>query len=83
MRHLPPIDMHAHIEAGIAAADLLELKSLIFAATRSLDEAEGALKRSDPWTVWGVGCHPGLVRAQNAFDPAQFAALTARTPAVS
>jgi len=75
--------MHAHIETDITAADLLELKSLIFAATRSLDEAERALDRSDPWTVWGVGCHPGLVGVQKAFDPARFAALISRTACVS
>jgi TatD DNase family protein len=83
VRHLPPIDMHAHIEADISAADLLELRSLIFAATRSLDEAEQALRRSDPWTVWGVGCHPGLVGVQKAFGSVQFAALISRTPYVS
>lgn len=83
MRHLPSIDMHAHIEADIAAADLLELRSLIFVATRSLDEAATALDRSDPWAVWGVGCHPGLVGVQKAFDSARFAGLIARTPYVS
>lgn len=82
-RHLPPIDLHAHIELGIAAADLLDLRSLVFAAARSLDEAEQALRRSDPWTVWGVGCHPGLVGAQKAFHPARFAELIAKTPYVS
>ncbi|WP_150246256.1 TatD family hydrolase [Nocardiopsis quinghaiensis] len=83
MRRLPPIDMHAHIEPDISPGDLLELGSLIFAATRSLDEAERVLKRSDPWTIWGVGCHPGLVRVQNAFDAARFSELIARTPYVS
>ncbi|WP_410641239.1 TatD family hydrolase [Amycolatopsis sp. lyj-346] len=83
MRRLPPIDMHAHIEPDISPGDLLELGSLIFAATRSLDEAERALQRSDPWTVWGVGCHPGLVGVQKAFDAARFAELIARTPYVS
>lgn len=83
MRRLPPIDVHAHIKADIAAADLGELRSLVFAATRSLDEAELALRRSDPWTVWGVGCHPGLVGVQKAFDRARFAELIAKTPYVS
>ena len=83
MRRLPSIDMHAHVEADIEAADLLGLKSLIFAATRSLDEAATALDRSDPWTIWGVGCHPGLVEVQKAFDPARFAELISRTPYVS
>ncbi|MFK4222222.1 TatD family hydrolase [Streptomyces sp. NPDC019890] len=83
MRRLPPIDMHAHIDPDISPSDLLELGSLIFAATRSLDEAERALRRSDPWTIWGVGCHPGLVGVQRAFDAARFAELIDRTPYVS
>lgn len=83
MRRLPPIDLHAHIEADIAPADLLDLGSLVFAATRSLDEAERALDRSDPWTIWGVGCHPGLVGAQKAFTSDRFAKLLSRTAYVS
>jgi TatD DNase family protein len=83
MRHLPPIDMHAHIEPDIAATDLLELGALVFAASRTLEEAARALERSDPWTLWGVGCHPGLVGAHKAFDPDRFTELIARTPYVS
>ncbi|MEU6848391.1 TatD family hydrolase [Actinacidiphila alni] len=83
MRRLPAIDMHAHIDPDISPDDLSELSALIFAATRSLDEAERALKRSDPWTIWGVGCHPGLVGVQKAFDAARFAELINRTPYVS
>lgn len=83
MKRLPPIDLHAHIEADIAASDLSELGSLIFAATRSLDEAEQALGRSDPWTIWGVGCHPGLAGVQKAFDPVRFAELIRKTAFVS
>lgn len=83
MRHLPSIDMHAHIEPDISPGDLLGLGALVFAATRSLDEAEQALKRSDSWTVWGVGCHPGLVGVQKAFDTGRFAELITGTPYVS
>lgn len=83
MRRLPSIDMHAHIEPDISPGDLLELGALVFAATRSLDEAERALKRSDSWTVWGVGCHPGLARVQKAFNADRFAKLIVSTPYVS
>ena len=83
MRRLRPIDMHAHIQADIAAADLMELGSLVFAATRSLDEASQVLSRSEPWTIWGVGCHPGLTGAQKAFDHDRFANLIQRTSYVS
>lgn len=75
--------MHAHIEADISASDLTDLGALVFAATRSLDEAERVLQRRDAWTVWGVGCHPGLVGAQKAFEVDRFAALSARTAYVS
>jgi TatD DNase family protein len=75
--------MHAHIEAGISPSDLLELGSLVFAATRSLDEADEVLRRSDAWTVWGVGCHPGLAGAQKSFQLDRFADLITRTPYVS
>lgn len=83
MRGLPPIDMHAHVRPDIAASELAALESLTFAATRTLDEAERALTRSDGWTVWGVGCHPGLMGAQKAFDAARFAELIEHTSFVS
>lgn len=83
MRGLPPIDMHAHIKPEIAASELDALGALTFAATRTLDEAEQALGRSDDWTVWGVGCHPGLVGAQKSFDVERFAKLIERTSFVS
>lgn len=83
MSRLLPIDLHAHIEAGIASADLVDLRAVVFAATRSLDEAERALGRSDISTVWGVGCHPGLVGAQKVFEVERFAALITRTGYVS
>ena len=75
--------MHAHIKPEISASELDALRSLTFAATRTLDEAEQGLARSDGWTVWGVGCHPGLVGAQKSFDAARFATLIGRTSFVS
>jgi TatD DNase family protein len=78
----PPLDVHAHIDANI---DPRELRSLgtIFAATRSLDEADIATLRSDENTVWGVGCHPAVVGAHKAFTAEHFADLTCRTAFVS
>lgn len=83
MRRLRPIDLHAHVAPDIGAPDLMELGALVFAVTRSIDEAEAALNRRDEWTVWGVGCHPGLVGAQRTFETGRFAALVERTPFVS
>lgn len=75
MRTLPALDLHAHIEPAIAAHELTALGAAVFAVTRSLAEAEAALRRNDPTTVWGVGCHPGLLSAQRDFSPNQFAGL--------
>ena len=82
MRALPPLDLHAHVDAGIEASELMALRAIVFAVTRTLDEAERALKRSDNTTIWGVGCHPGLVRAQKSFDAERFRALAESTPFV-
>ena len=82
MRALPPLDMHAHVDTGIEAAELSALQAIVFAVTRSLDEAEQALKRADTTTIWGVGCHPGLVGVQRAFDVERFQALAAAAPYV-
>ena len=82
MRALPPLDLHAHVDTGIEAAELIALQAIVFAVTRSLDEAEQALKRSDGTTIWGVGCHPGLIAVQRAFDAERFQALTEATPYV-
>lgn len=80
MRALPPLDLHAHIDTGIEASELSALQAVVFAVTRSLDEAEQALKRSDRTTIWGVGCHPGLVGVQKAFDAERFRVLAETTP---
>lgn len=39
----------------------------MFAVTRSLDEFEVVRERRDARTLWGIGVHPGLVRANKAF----------------
>ena len=82
MRVLPPLDLHAHVGTEIDAAELSALQAIVFAVTRSLDEAEQALKRSDGTTIWGVGCHPGLVGGQKAFDAERFRVLVEATPYV-
>lgn len=82
MRTLPALDLHAHVDATIAPEDLTALNAAIFAVTRSLDEADVALRRSDQLTVWGVGCHPGLVGAHREFSIERFAGLLDDTPFV-
>jgi TatD DNase family protein len=80
---LPPLDLHAHIETGIAPRALEALGAVVFVATRSINEYERVRKRGDAVTVWGLGCHPGVVAAQDAFDEDQFARLLATTPFIS
>lgn len=81
----PPLDLHAHIDAGIEAAKLLNLRAVIFAATRSLSEASSALARqhADLLTVWGVGVHPLSSNALQNFDTQLFSSLVAQTAYVS
>ena len=83
MRGLPSLDMHAHIDVAIEPLELTALNAVVFAACRSLDEAEVALARSDGLTVWGTGCHPGLVGAQKAFTADRFRDQILRTPYVA
>lgn len=79
----PALDLHAHVNVAIAPSDLRRLGAVVFAATRSLDEAATALARRDEQTIWGVGCHPGLVGAHKAFDQGRFAELIRDTAFVS
>ncbi|MDN5797779.1 MAG: TatD family hydrolase [Intrasporangium sp.] len=77
----PPLDMHAHVDPAIRPDDLLALRAVIFAASRTLEESGTALDRQnqDPLAVWGVGVHPGVKAALETYDPARFTDLIART----
>lgn len=74
-RKLPPLDLHAHVSSDVSPRVLEGLGAVVFAATRSLDEYEEVCRRSDAVTVWGLGCHPGLVTAQKNYDGDRFSAL--------
>lgn len=82
-RQLPPLDLHAHIDPNISSADLERLGAVVFAATRSLDEYESVRNRRDQVTIWGVGCHPEVVEAQDSYDPETFAAMLSSSAYVS
>lgn len=79
----PPLDAHAHIETSIYAGDLLELRAVVLAATRTLDEFKSTLPRKDPVTIWGVGAHPGVRDAIDGFSIDEFKRLAQKTPVVS
>jgi TatD DNase family protein len=75
---LPPLDSHAHVETGIPANDLRELRAVVVAVTREPAEWEAALARNDPMTLWGIGAHPGKAGALRDFDAENFRAATDR-----
>jgi TatD DNase family protein len=83
MNVLPPLDTHAHVSADIPASDLERLGAVIFIPTRSLSEFRKVSGRKDVVSIWGLGCHPGLVGAQREFDAAAFAAALSMTPYVA
>lgn len=82
MRVPPPLDTHAHVDPGIDASGLRKLGAFIFVMTRSLEEFEAVRSRSDLRALWGVGVHPGLVRAQKAFTVERFRQQIQDTPLV-
>lgn len=79
MTALPALDLHAHIEPSITGSDLDDLNATVFAVTRSLEEAQAAVVRTDRAVVWGVGCHPGLAASHRGFRSDRFAELLERT----
>ncbi len=82
MEILPPLDAHAHIDPSRQAEELTGC-GLVLAATLSLDEADRVLARDEAHVIWGVGCHPRKLKAQQAFDADRFAALSARSLLIS
>ena len=81
--NLPPIDAHAHINSKIDADQLIALRAIILAATRSLDEFFEVAHRKDSLTIWGVGAHPGVPRAIRTFELNRFREALELTPIVS
>jgi TatD DNase family protein len=72
-RTLPPLDVHAHIDPTVTDAQLATLgNALIFAVTRSLDEAVAVRTRRDSRVLWGCGTHPGVPDAVAKYSPGRF-----------
>ena len=81
MKALPPLDAHAHIDSTRTADELAD-SGIVLAMTNSLDEAALVVGRHEPNIVWGVGCHPRMLKAQELFDPDLFRELAERTAVV-
>ena len=61
---LPRLDCHAHIAPDVTVPQVAALNgAIIFAMTRSPDEAAAAARRHDETILWGYGAHPGLKTA--------------------
>lgn len=76
---LPPLDLHAHVDPTVTPAQLLTLgPAIVFAVTRTLDEAAQAAHRNDDRILWGVGAHPGRGDALDGFSAPVMAELVAR-----
>lgn len=83
MRQLPPLDVHTHVSTEISAAELERLGAVTLIATRSTADFEKVAGRSDLVSVWGVGCHPSLVRVQAAFVAEKFKEALTATPYIA
>jgi TatD DNase family protein len=77
----PPLDAHAHIDTTIDPKELLGLRAVILAASRSLDESARALSRQsrDLLTVWGVGVHPAVSASLENYTVERFSELVKKT----
>jgi TatD DNase family protein len=81
MKALPSLDAHAHLNPTRSTGELAE-SGAVLAMALSLEEAALAIGRRDPMVVWGVGCHPRKLKAQESFDAERFRDLAERTAVV-
>lgn len=76
---LPALDCHAHVAPDVTRTQLAALGDVVvFAVTRSLDEAESVVDRRDMRVMWGCGIHPGVRSAMSAYDERRLARLVSR-----
>jgi TatD DNase family protein len=81
MKELPSLDAHAHLDDSRPVDELANSGSVL-AMTESLERAALAIDRRDNQVVWGVGCHPRKVRAQESFNAQRFRDMAKRTALV-
>lgn len=76
---LPALDSHAHIDPTVTARQVNALgHSHTFAVTRSLEEAGRVPRVFADRLTWGLGVHPAVAAAQQAYDERTFAELLPR-----
>jgi TatD DNase family protein len=67
---LPRLDCHAHIAPDVTIPQVAALDgAIVFAMTRSPDEAAMVDRRRDETILWGYGAHPGLGTAIEQVTP--------------
>lgn len=81
MKPFLSMDAHAHIRPTRTALEL-SAAGVVLAVTLSLDEARKTLGREEPYIVWGVGCHPRKIKAQESFNPDRFVELVEQLPLI-
>ncbi len=70
------LDAHAHLGLDVTRGDLDALGTTgIMAVTRTPEEWPGVLGRRDSRVVWGIGCHPGVLRGLRMYNEALFTAV--------
>lgn len=65
------LDAHGHFDPRRGSDELLA-SGYVLAGTLFPSEWQAAGERSDPFVAWGIGCHPRLPKAQEAFDARRF-----------
>lgn len=81
VRELPPLDAHAHLRPSRTNDELAGTGSVL-AMSISLEEATLTAGRRESHILWGIGCHPRNVKAQESFDADRFRELVDRRPLV-
>lgn len=82
MSALLAIDAHAHVLTDIDERELRALRAVVFAVTRDPGEWLAASHRRDKACVWGLGCHPQVPGAVEAFSAQRLAELLVDVPLI-
>jgi len=77
-QNLPSLDAHAHLSPTRTVEELKNCGAVL-AMTLSTDEAQQVFQKKVGNIVWGVGCHPRQLNAQETIDTEIFAELASQT----